>query len=663
MRSRRPVRYHRQMRLKRLQLEGFGSFADPCELDLSDVTVCAVAGPNGAGKSTLFDAVFWALFGQVPGRSLRSLAHTSGGRTVDRFSVDLTCVDSAGDHRFRRAWRTSGSSRAHYDGPSGTAASAKAVTAEAERMLGCAAPLAAVTVFARQGDIGRFASEPAAVRRKLLTDTIIGAFYEDIAARTSEIAERDARLVGEKDEALRSLSVTAGGLPAAEAEAAEAAAAAASAAEAAAEARARAVSLRVEADAVDLAAVAAAEAAAARLADIEKRLLPAARASADAKRAQHDSIADRHAEAATAAEAARGRAHEAANALAAAAAKAEGADGRLAALAGMDSTAAECWVCGSRLADGQVQQLTAGLTAAAEAEHAARHRHHTAAEAANRAAANERRLAAETGRAGRGADEAARAVSRLAAEAVALEPEAGRAERLRAAAEGAPSPEAVDAAERAARAAEQTEANALRRQGAAERNLRRARSAADRVPAAEAAAAKAAGEKHAADTLRRAYRPTGVPHLVLSRCLDAVAAASNKTLATLAGGISLRLAAETGTGAAGQAPLEVQARQPGGQWRGYASWSGGQRARMDIALRIGLAHAFGVASRALFLDEAWGPLDPDGVQGLAVLLRGLVDSGEMAAVYAVSHIPGTVDGFPHKIEVSCDGERSTARLV
>ncbi|MBI2011047.1 MAG: AAA family ATPase [Candidatus Colwellbacteria bacterium] len=63
------------MFLKRLELQGFKSFADKISLDLTS-GVTAIVGPNGSGKSNIIDAVRW-LLGERDARQLR------GGKSED----------------------------------------------------------------------------------------------------------------------------------------------------------------------------------------------------------------------------------------------------------------------------------------------------------------------------------------------------------------------------------------------------------------------------------------------------------------------------------------------------------------------------------------------------------------------------------------------------
>ena len=59
------------MRLHRLEITGFGPFAEPQRIDFDDLTEAGLFllhGPTGAGKTSVLDAICFALYGRVPGQ-------------------------------------------------------------------------------------------------------------------------------------------------------------------------------------------------------------------------------------------------------------------------------------------------------------------------------------------------------------------------------------------------------------------------------------------------------------------------------------------------------------------------------------------------------------------------------------------------------------------
>ncbi len=50
----------------RLEVQGFGAFREPTEIDFDGVDLFALVGPTGSGKSTVIDAICFALYGSVP---------------------------------------------------------------------------------------------------------------------------------------------------------------------------------------------------------------------------------------------------------------------------------------------------------------------------------------------------------------------------------------------------------------------------------------------------------------------------------------------------------------------------------------------------------------------------------------------------------------------
>ncbi len=91
------------LKLKRVELQGFKSFADKTEMRFNGAGIAAVVGPNGCGKSNLSDAINWVL-GEQSAKSLRGarmedviFAGTRDRKPMGMASVTLTLFDpSAG---------------------------------------------------------------------------------------------------------------------------------------------------------------------------------------------------------------------------------------------------------------------------------------------------------------------------------------------------------------------------------------------------------------------------------------------------------------------------------------------------------------------------------------------------------------------------------------
>ena len=89
------------MRLKRLEIQGFKSFARPVCLEFGP-GITAIVGPNGSGKSIISDALRWVM-GEQSARSLRGFkmedvifAGSEGKKPLGMAEVQLTLDNSDG---------------------------------------------------------------------------------------------------------------------------------------------------------------------------------------------------------------------------------------------------------------------------------------------------------------------------------------------------------------------------------------------------------------------------------------------------------------------------------------------------------------------------------------------------------------------------------------
>jgi chromosome segregation protein len=88
------------LKLQKIELLGFKSFADRTEIVFGDGGVAAIVGPNGCGKSNISDAINWVL-GEQSAKSLRSgrmqdviFNGTRGRKATGMAEVHLTLADT-----------------------------------------------------------------------------------------------------------------------------------------------------------------------------------------------------------------------------------------------------------------------------------------------------------------------------------------------------------------------------------------------------------------------------------------------------------------------------------------------------------------------------------------------------------------------------------------
>ena len=101
------------MKLKRLEMYGFKSFADKTVLEFKE-GITGVVGPNGSGKSNISDCIRWIL-GEQSIKALRGLktediifAGTQNRRSLGKLPIEYSEVTVS-----RRIYR-SGESRIFY---------------------------------------------------------------------------------------------------------------------------------------------------------------------------------------------------------------------------------------------------------------------------------------------------------------------------------------------------------------------------------------------------------------------------------------------------------------------------------------------------------------------------------------------------------------------
>ena len=169
------------------------------------------------------------------------------------------------------------------------------------------------------------------------------------------------------------------------------------------------------------------------------------------------------------------------------------------------------------------------------------------------------------------------------------------------------------------------------------------------------------------DTIRhleRAYGPNGIPALILENtAIPQLETETNRILAELdtTYRVELRTQRALKTGDGHRDALDIVVTDNGTE-RLYETFSGGERTRLNLALRIALArllaHRKGADVRLLALDEP-DHLDEHGMDSLARVLGGL--AGDFDAIVVVSHVPALREAFDQTIEIQkADGRSQIA---
>ena len=189
------------MRPIRLDMRGYGSYAEATTLDFTDADFFALTGPTGAGKSTVLDAMCFALYGRTPRWRVNSTQNALAPSAVEG-RVRLVFA-AAGNHyaatrilRRDKNGRVKTSTAALERLPSGVdpaddtelleglgkplAGSPSEVSAAAERVIGLPFEQFTKCVLLPQGEFAEFLHASAADRRKILENLLGHSVYRRV---------------------------------------------------------------------------------------------------------------------------------------------------------------------------------------------------------------------------------------------------------------------------------------------------------------------------------------------------------------------------------------------------------------------------------------------------------------------------------------------------
>ena len=173
-------------------------------------------------------------------------------------------------------------------------------------------------------------------------------------------------------------------------------------------------------------------------------------------------------------------------------------------------------------------------------------------------------------------------------------------------------------------------------------------------------------EKEDYNLLADAFGRNGIPKMILRHAVPWLEDEASRLLARLTQGrMRLRFALETQTQSGTQREdLKIFVSDELGD-RPYELYSGGERFRIDFAVRVALArllaHRAGAPLRTLIIDEGFGSQDKEGLEAIVETIQTV--SKEFARVLIVTHLDELRDYFPALIEVTKGSNGSQCRLI
>jgi DNA repair protein SbcC/Rad50 len=157
-------------------------------------------------------------------------------------------------------------------------------------------------------------------------------------------------------------------------------------------------------------------------------------------------------------------------------------------------------------------------------------------------------------------------------------------------------------------------------------------------------------------TLMRAFGRDGIPTLVLENGIPLIEARANEILARMPGGFTVSMVTQRETKAGSvRDTLDVLVSSDGIE-RSYALLSGGERLRVDFALRVALADVLvrraGRSFETLWIDEGFGSQDRNGREAMLEAIAAVAQ--DFGLIVVVSHVEDVTDRFETRLVVEKD---------
>lgn len=683
------------MRLQQLTLEGFGPWRSPTTIDLTGNDLIAMVGFNGAGKSSILDGVLWALYGQV--RAGGASGWISTGADLCRAQVQMKLADG-GQLQVERLRTSSGRSslvvqRREQPGEPWAEIGDGSMTGgqqAIEQAVGASLDLLLATSWLSQGDAARFSQAKPAERRQILAE-MLSLDWTGLAAaarqRTRALTvdlERQQTLVADLErQAAQTPTLQAQleqeqtvlhqtGQQLEQARQQQAAAQAAQDNRAAWDSWSRSNQNGTAALARYQARYDQAEAAL-RTAQQQAAAQPAL----DPERDRQIARRSRRIAIQTAPRIGQRLTELAAN-IAGSRARLADLDERLQALS---TLADQCPLCLQNLSSDLCARLVAEtqqerdqlLTQVAAWQHRQtqdQRRSQTVQQGLNQLETEIKTRTQTAHRYELAVNNLQAAQQEKTNAEQVLSDTTTRLEQLRA--QEPPKPHdngpTLQQTQNILNAAQQTHSSHLMALGRLQQQLDAAQQAAKQAKQARSELETVRARLEAVRLVARAASPAEVPTRIIETALPALEDRINYWLDKMsAGTMSLQLVTEKdrSSGKGESIPtLELMVAYQGVQ-RPYATFSGGERLKLDLACRLGigalLAARAGAPIRTLVIDEGWGALDADGINALIEALQALRDNFEL--IITVTHVPAVAAAFPARLEIRRDGTGSQAQLI
>jgi exonuclease SbcC len=661
------------VRLTRIEAENFRSH-EHLDLDLSQIQTGVVLGPNGAGKSSILKAIEWALFGGGADEVLSYGADRGGVTvTIEHERIDTYLRISRGRERGKKSWLVI---TGFTDG-AGETEHTRGSIAETQRwlereVLGMDCQGFRSSVYVPQGEAGMFAAMNAGGRKALLQELLGLDKYEDwreLAASQARRLEGQVSSLKAEISALEDQLSANRGLLSDEA--------AITAEIASFQSRLRQLDLDLDAAirressrhaqqlrkqlSVEMADLQA-RAERSRKLDAERQRLRPVAAQVDPLRERDAGFREQQHHAQRRA-LIRQQAEEAGHRMAAILAAARSLQDKQAAL----KDEAKCPLCGQP-AHGEHLEAAMGRVNAELQQH--RHDYKTAKDE------QARLLASMPDAPSYDHEEHEKVVARLRqAEAAVSKLEAmGEPEDIVALRDaykerkrrfdGLPEHPEVGESPDDVRIKQEETQTAMR---AAERKLYAAQEARRQLALAEQSLTAKTGELSSLESeaevhslLAQAFSRSGIPAMMIASAVGTITDTANEMLADLNAEYRVRLTTQRAKKTGGTTDTLDILLDRGGIERPMENFSGGEKYRVNIALRMGLAAMMtgrvGSSSEFLLVDEPTD-LDGPGMAALADVLTGLNKQ-----VLLVTHHEELRERFPQRIQVSRASEASPSQV-